>query len=86
MELEDDDWDLSAEDLDSLERNAIHQLSQYRSDPFPASPSPSASSSLSNFAQNRQKRPLPDSVINSSVLAPAGSCPSKVRLADLFVG
>lgn len=49
MDLGDDDWDLSAEDLDSLERNALQQFSQCRN-PLP-SPSPSPSPSLSKTKQ-----------------------------------
>ncbi|PKI43064.1 hypothetical protein CRG98_036543, partial [Punica granatum] len=77
MALEDDDWDLSAEDLDFIERNALHQLSQARSNPSPPSPSPSPSSSLPNSGQNPQKRALLDSVVRGSVPAPAGSCPNQ---------
>ncbi|KAK4766691.1 hypothetical protein SAY87_008333 [Trapa incisa] len=73
MALEDDDWDLTEEDLDSLERNAIQHLSQSRSSTFPPSPS----SSLPNFAEESQKRPLSDGFTNSSLLAPSSSCPGK---------
>ncbi|CAI8610872.1 unnamed protein product [Vicia faba] len=40
--MDPEDWDLSAEDLDSLERDAFQKIAQLRSHPPPSNPSPAS--------------------------------------------
>ncbi|KAK3418183.1 hypothetical protein EUGRSUZ_H04132 [Eucalyptus grandis] len=71
--MDDDDWDLSAEDLDSLERDALQQLSRPRDFPGsqPRSPVPAPSSAGWNST-----RVLPDSWLykGEDLAAPYRAC------------
>ncbi|XP_048337388.2 uncharacterized protein LOC107431494 isoform X2 [Ziziphus jujuba] len=53
MNLEDDDWELSAEQLDSLEKDAFNKIAQQRLNP---SSFPSSSSSSSSINQQQQQQ------------------------------
>jgi len=55
-----EDWDLSAEDLDSLERDAFQKIAQLRNPPPPSSPHQhhnSSTATMNHFPSN----PLPNS-------------------------
>lgn len=53
MELDDDDWEFSAEELDSLERDAFQKIAQLQRN------NPNSSSSSSSYSNNKQPPPPP---------------------------
>ncbi|KAH7546640.1 hypothetical protein FEM48_Zijuj01G0222900 [Ziziphus jujuba var. spinosa] len=63
MNLEDDDWELSAEQLDSLEKDAFNKIAQQRLNP---SSFPSSSSSSSSINQQQQQQQQQQHGFNSN--------------------
>ncbi|KAF3453526.1 hypothetical protein FNV43_RR03966 [Rhamnella rubrinervis] len=86
MELDDDDWDLSAEQLDSLERDAFQKIAQQRLNPptLPSSSSSSINQQQPAFSSNNKTNYFNKNNLESSNVHPiADSRSSKVDTLSL---